>query len=82
MERVKSTKSIKLNEYLIQEEKSIFFFSGKVNDAKMNYYVYDQEFYAIIKALKNWKHYLIPKESFFCNDHKNLKYFENQHKFN
>ena len=33
---------------LSQEGKPIEYFSEKLNDAKKKYYVYDQEFYAIV----------------------------------
>jgi len=46
---------------LSQEGKHVAFFSEKFNDAKMKSYVYDQEFYTIVQALKKWRHYLIPK---------------------
>ena len=47
---------------LSQEGKPISFFSEKLNDVKRKYYVYDQEFYVIVQALKKWRHYLIPKD--------------------
>ena len=37
---------------LSQEGKPIAFFSEKLNDAQRKYFVYDQEFYAIVQALK------------------------------
>ena len=37
---------------LSQEGKPVAFFSEKLNDVKMNYFVYDQEFYAIVQELK------------------------------
>ena len=37
---------------LSQEGKPIAYFSEKLNDAKKKYCVYDQEFYAIVQALK------------------------------
>ena len=46
---------------LSQEGKPIAYFSEKLNDAK-KYYVYDQEFYAIVQALKKWRHYLLRKK--------------------
>ena len=49
---------------LSQEGKPIAYFSEKLNDAKKKYSVYDQEFYAIVQALKKWRHYLLPKEFF------------------
>ena len=57
---------------LSQEDKRVAFFSEKLNDAKRKYFVYDQEFYAIVQALKKWRHYLIPKEFVLCTDHKSL----------
>ena len=57
-----------------REGKHVAFFSEKLNDEKGKYFVYDQEFYAIIQALKKWRHYLIPKEFVLYNDHKDLQY--------
>ena len=50
---------------LRQEGRLVAYFSEKLNDAKRKYSVYDQEFYAIVQALKKWRHYLLPKE-FVC----------------
>ena len=57
---------------LSQEGKPVAFFSKKLNDAKRKYSMYDQEFYAIIQALKKWRHYLIPKGFVLYTDHKYL----------
>jgi hypothetical protein len=37
---------------LSQEGRSIAFFNEKLNDAKKKYSIYDQDFYAIVQALK------------------------------
>ena len=50
---------------LSQEGRPIAYFSEKLNDAKRKYSVYDQEFYAIVQALRKWRHYLILEE-FLC----------------
>ena len=67
---------------LSQEGKIVAFFSEKLNDAKRKYSMYDQEFYAIVQALKKWRHYLIPKEFVLYIDHKDLQYLGSQHELN
>jgi hypothetical protein len=47
---------------LSQDDRPIAYFSKKLNEEKLKYSTYDKEFYAIIQALKKWRHYLIPKE--------------------
>lgn len=47
---------------LSQEQRPITYFSEKLNEAKQKYSSYDKEFYAIVQALKKWRHYLMPKE--------------------
>ena len=54
---------------LSQEGKPVAFFSEKLNDS-----VYDQDFYAIVQALKKWRHYLIPKKFVLYTSHKALQY--------
>ena len=54
---------------LSQESRPIAFFSEKMNDAKRKYSTYDKEFYAIIRALSHWSHYLLPKEFVLFSDH-------------
>ena len=44
---------------LSQDGKPIAFFSEKLNDAKMKYSMYDQDFYAIAQNLKKWRHYFM-----------------------
>jgi hypothetical protein len=59
------TSGFVIGSVLSQENMSVAYFSEKLNDAKNNYSTHDKEFYAIIQALKKWRHYLVPKE-FFC----------------
>ena len=39
---------------LLQEKRSIAFFSEKFNGACLNYSIYGKEFYALIRALEVW----------------------------
>ena len=41
-----------IGDVLSQEGKPIYFFSENLNDAKKNYYVYDQEFYAFCSSIE------------------------------
>jgi hypothetical protein len=59
---------------LKQEDRPIVYFSEKLNEAKVKYSTYDKEFYAIIQALKKWRHYLIPKEFVLYSDNHALQF--------
>ncbi|GKA14809.1 putative CCCH-type zinc finger family protein [Tanacetum coccineum] len=65
---------------LSQLGRPIAYFSEKLNEAKQRYLTYDKEFYAIVKALDQWQHYLISKEFILNSDHEALKYIQGQHK--
>ncbi|XP_078447582.1 uncharacterized protein LOC144716328 [Wolffia australiana] len=56
------------------------FFSEKLNDAKLRYSTYDKEFYAIIQALRHWRHYLLYSEFVLFSNHEMLKYLHSQQK--
>ena len=58
------------------------YFSEKLNEAKHKYSSYDKEFYAIVQALKHWRHYLMPKEFVFYSDSHALHYIMQQPKLN
>jgi hypothetical protein len=51
-------------------------------DAKLKYSTYDKEFYAIIQALKKWRHYLIPKEFILYSNNHALQFVSQQEKLN
>jgi hypothetical protein len=67
---------------LTQEDRLIAYFSEKLNEVKVKYSTYDKEFYAIIQALKKWRHYLIPKEFVLYSDNHALQFVTQQEKLN
>uniref|UniRef100_A0A1J3GT37 RNA-directed DNA polymerase n=2 Tax=Noccaea caerulescens TaxID=107243 RepID=A0A1J3GT37_NOCCA len=67
---------------LMQDKKSIAFFSEKLGGATLNYPTYDKELYALVCALQTWQHYLWPKEFVIHTDHESLKHLKGQQKLN
>ncbi|RDY12107.1 Retrovirus-related Pol polyprotein from transposon 17.6, partial [Mucuna pruriens] len=67
---------------LLQEGNLIGYFSEKLKGAHLNYSTYDQELYALVRALHTWQHYLLPKEFVIYNDHKALRHLRRQDKLN
>jgi hypothetical protein len=63
---------------LSQDNKSIAYFSEKLNETKLKYSTYDKEFYAVIQALKKWRHYLVPKEFVLYSDNHALQFITRQ----
>ncbi|XP_073137389.1 uncharacterized protein [Henckelia pumila] len=48
----------------------------------LNYPTYDKEFYALVRVLETWQHYLRPKEFVIHTDHESLKHLKGQQKLN
>jgi hypothetical protein len=68
--------------FLSQDNRTITYFSEKLNEAKIKYSIYDKEFYAIIQVLKKWRHYLVPKEFVLYSDNHTLQFVTQQEKLN
>lgn len=63
---------------LSQEKRPVAFFSEKLSDARRKWSTYDQEFYAVVRALRQWEHYLIQREFVLYTDHQALKFLNSQ----
>ena len=46
---------------LSQDDRLVAYFSEKLSDTRRKYSSYEKEFYAIVQALKKWRHYLMSK---------------------
>ena len=51
-----------IGDVLSQDKRSLAYFSEKLNEAKRKYSTYDKEFYALVRALEHWRHYLVGAE--------------------
>nr|GEV68864.1 putative reverse transcriptase domain, zinc finger, CCHC-type, aspartic peptidase domain protein [Tanacetum cinerariifolium] len=65
---------------LSQNQRPIAFFSDKLNDARCKYSTYDNEFYAIVRSLDNWRRYLLSNEIVLFFYHEALNLINGQHK--
>jgi hypothetical protein len=65
-----------------QDNRPITYFSEKLNETKLKYSTYDKEFYAVIQALKKWRHYFVPKEFVLYRNNHALKFITRQEKLN
>jgi hypothetical protein len=58
----------------------VAYHSEALAEAKLNYSTYDKEFYSLVQALKQWKHYLLGKETILHTDHHPLIFINSQSK--
>ncbi|OMO60008.1 hypothetical protein CCACVL1_24467 [Corchorus capsularis] len=58
---------------LSQEGRPVEFFSEKLTDSRRRYSTYDLEFYALVRAVRHWQHYLAYREFVVYSDHQALK---------
>ena len=62
----------------------VAFLSQTFTDTERRYEIYDRELLGIIRALKEWRHYLqgLGHTTTVFSDHKNLTYFRTAQKLN
>ncbi|KAJ0735706.1 putative nucleotidyltransferase, Ribonuclease H [Helianthus annuus] len=65
---------------LSQGGRPVAYFSEKLTGPKLRYNTYDQEFYAVVQAVKHWRHYLFQKEFVLFTDHDSLRHIRTQDK--
>ncbi|GKC82901.1 putative mitochondrial protein [Tanacetum coccineum] len=70
--------TIGIGAVLSQEGQPVAYFSEKLSDARKKWSTYDQEFYAVFRALKHWEYYLIQDQFVLYTDHQALKYINSQ----
>ncbi|XP_073137140.1 uncharacterized protein [Henckelia pumila] len=75
-------KCVGIGGVLMQGGKPVAYLSEKLNGAALNYPTYDKEFYALVRVLEMWQHYLRPKEFVIHMDHESLKHLKGQQKLN
>lgn len=67
---------------LSQEKKHVAFYSEKLSSAWAKWSTYEQELYAVVRALQVWNHYLMPRDFVIYSDHEALKYFQSHKHMN
>ncbi len=58
----------------------VAYHSEALADAKLMYSTYDKEFYSLVQALKQWRHYILGKETILHTDHHPLIFINSQRK--
>ncbi|GKB46120.1 putative nucleotidyltransferase, ribonuclease H [Tanacetum coccineum] len=71
---------ISIGVVLRQSGRLVTYFSEKLSSAKLRFSTYDVEFYAVVQAIKHWRHYLFHQEFVLYTDHDSFKHLRSQDK--
>jgi hypothetical protein len=65
---------------LTQHGHPVAYHSETLSDTVRKYPTYDKEMYSIVQACRQWKHYILGKETIIHTDHKPLQFVQTQGK--
>jgi hypothetical protein len=65
---------------LTQHDHPMAYHSETLSDVVHKYPTYDKEMYSIVKAYRQWRHYILGKETVIHTDHKPLQFMQTQGK--
>ena len=61
---------------LSQHDHPIAYHSETLSDTVHKYHAYDKEMYSIVQACRQWKHYILGRETIIHTDHKPLQFIQ------
>ncbi|PKU64652.1 RNA-directed DNA polymerase [Dendrobium catenatum] len=67
---------------LSQEGRPVEFFSEKLSPSRQNWSAYEQELYAVVRALKQWEHYLLHQDFVLSSDNHAVQFINSQKTMN
>ncbi|MCO5570946.1 hypothetical protein L7F22_024676 [Adiantum nelumboides] len=71
---------IALGVVLMQEGKPVAYISKKFSDREKRWATHEQDMYAVVYCLDQWRHYVLDKHTKIYTDNVSLKYFQTQPK--
>jgi hypothetical protein len=66
--------------FLTQHGHLVAYHSETLSDTICKYPTYDKEMYSIVQACRQWRHYILGKETVIHTDHKPLQFMQTQGK--
>ena len=65
---------VRIGAVLSQYGRPMAYFSEKLSGSRIRYSTYDVEFYAVVQAVRHWRHYLFHREFVLYTGHDALKH--------